>query len=41
MWPWWVRFPTEDFTDVTLVSDDIDDPVITPDDDDDLVIKNT
>ena len=22
MWPWWVKIPTEDFTDETLVIDD-------------------
>ena len=22
MWPWWVKIPTEDFTDETLVSED-------------------
>ena len=25
MWPWWERIPTENFTDVTLVSEDTDD----------------
>ena len=23
MWPWWVKIPTEDFTDETLVINDI------------------
>ena len=31
MWPWWVRVPTEDFADMTLVSDEPD----YPDDSDD------
>ena len=22
MWPWWVKIPTEDFTDETLATDD-------------------
>ena len=25
MWPWWVKIPSEDFIDVTLVSEDTDD----------------
>ena len=25
MWPWWVRIPTDGFTDVTLASEDTDD----------------
>ena len=33
-WPWWVRIPTRDLTDVTLVSEDTDDHD-NPDDPDD------
>ena len=37
MWPWWVRIPIEDFTDVTLASEDADD--FEEDEDDDKVKK--
>ena len=36
----WVRIPTEDFTDVTLVSEDIDDPD-DPDDPDNLYCQKS
>ena len=34
MWPWWVRIPTRDLTDVTLVSEDTDDSNDSDDHDD-------
>ena len=38
MWPWWVGIPIEDFTDVTLASEDADD--FEEDEEDDKVKKS-